>query len=53
MTCMWETVSVPHFPLYTSKWTAVGLNKVSMIIPTVSFEAVSTNLKLTQSCYIY
>jgi hypothetical protein len=49
MTCIWETISVPHFPLYTSKCTAVGLNKVSKINPTVSFEAICTNLKLT--CY--
>jgi len=53
MTYIWETVSVPHFPLYTSKWTAVGLNKLSMINPTVSFEAISTNLKLTLLCYVY
>jgi len=53
MTCIWETVSVLHFPKYASKWTAVGLNKVSMINPTVSFEAVITNLKLTLLCYVY
>jgi len=52
MTYIWETISVPHFPLYTSKWTAVGLNKLFMINPTVSFQDASTNLKLTLSCYV-
>lgn len=53
MTCIWETVSVPHFPMYTSKQTTVRLKKVSTINSTVSFEAVITNLKLTLLCYVY
>jgi hypothetical protein len=38
---------LPLCPLYTSKQTAAGLNKVSIINVTVSFEALNTKMKFT------